>query len=219
MDKAFVQSWLHQFNIYNYVILDDLSINIKGDVYLNHTDLREFPIQFNEISGSFICANNQLNSLKGAPRIVGNSFDCSNNQIISLVGGPKIVGKNYDFSYNQVSTLEGLPSSIKHDLVAYENPIVNFNSISQNIGKNIYIDYQTFDKLIPLAFLSVSSETRLYFHTHEELSSEFFKYRQKKYFLYFSMFKKKMQPFIEKFHLESIIINDNYINIKKNKKI
>lgn len=219
MDRAFVQSWLHQFDIYNYVILDDLSVNIKGDVYLHNTHIEEFKVQFNEVSGSFICSYNRLKSLKGSPRIVEKTFDCSNNQITSLIEGPKQVGRHYDFSYNQVSSLEGLPTFISHDLVAHENPIHNFSHISQYVGKHLYIDYQTLEKLTALAHLDASDESRIYFHTDESLGEGFIHYKQKKYFMHFSTFKKKMLPFIEKAYLDSIIINDDTIEGKKNRKL
>ena len=89
--------WLDSFGIANYTINDDLTIDVNGDVELDHKSLTCFPsfIKFNEVSGSFDCGNNQITSLKGCPTIVGGDFYCDNNQLTSLEGCPTTVGGNF----------------------------------------------------------------------------------------------------------------------------
>jgi hypothetical protein len=92
-----IVKWLDSFGITNYTINDDLTIDVKGDVELDHKSLTCFPsfIKFNKVSGYFDCANNQLTSLEGCPTIVGGSFYSSRNQLISLEGCPATVGGGF----------------------------------------------------------------------------------------------------------------------------
>jgi len=95
--------WLDSFEIKNYTINDDLTIDVNGNVNLVDRSLTYFPsfIKFNEVSGSFYCYNNQLTSLKGCPITVGGSFYCSSNQLTSLEGCPTIVGNSFYCSDNK----------------------------------------------------------------------------------------------------------------------
>src|SRR5271157_3837433 len=79
--RAQIIKWLDTYEIDNYVINDDLTIDVKGSVSLSFKKLTKFPdfIKFNQVSGSFSCYHNQLTSLVGCPSSVGNSFSCSNN--------------------------------------------------------------------------------------------------------------------------------------------
>jgi hypothetical protein len=77
------------FSNYNFYILPDLS------------DL--------DISGDFDCSNNNLTSLKGAPKSVGGHFNCANNNITSLEGAPKSVRGHFNCNYNHLTSLEGSP--------------------------------------------------------------------------------------------------------------
>src|SRR5208283_6148173 len=85
--RAQIIKWLDTYGVTNYIINDDLTIDVKGSVSLSFKKLTKFPdfIKFNHVSGWFDCDNNQLTSLVGCPSSVGNSFSCSNNQLTSLV--------------------------------------------------------------------------------------------------------------------------------------
>ena len=79
-----IGKWLKKMRIQNYTILENLSVNVDGCVYLDNFSLKKIPIQFNIIKEDFWCDNNQLESLEGVPREVGGSFYCYNNQLKSL---------------------------------------------------------------------------------------------------------------------------------------
>src|SRR5271157_1789483 len=93
--------WLDIYNITNYVINDDYTIDVKDNVYISYKNLSSFPdfIKFNHVSGYFACYNNQLTSLVGCPSSVGSSFYCYDNQLTSLVGCPFSVGGGF-YCYN-----------------------------------------------------------------------------------------------------------------------
>ena len=100
---------------YYFTILkynEDYSVDISRDVWLQYKDLKEFPIQFNIIDGTFRCFNNKLTSLEGSPRYVTGSFFISHNELTSLEGGPKYVGGNFSCDDNKLISLKGAPEVI-----------------------------------------------------------------------------------------------------------
>ena len=88
MDKLKIESWLEKHNVTRYVINEDLSVDVKGTVYLSYKHLQSIPIKFRNVSGSFFCSNNNLISLEGCPENVGKDFICSFNKLAGLDGCP-----------------------------------------------------------------------------------------------------------------------------------
>ncbi len=67
--------WLcYKYNIKNYSINSDGSIDVSGDVCLSHKNLTRIPIKFNKVSGYFDCSYNFITSLEGCPRKVAGNF-------------------------------------------------------------------------------------------------------------------------------------------------
>ena len=91
-----------KYNITNYTINDDGSIDVNGDVDLWSRRLTELPLTFNKVSGYFNCRGNKLTRLKGSPIWVGSWFDCYNNRLTSLDHSPDYVGSWFDCSYNKL---------------------------------------------------------------------------------------------------------------------
>jgi hypothetical protein len=91
-----------EYNITNYIVNDDGSIDVNGDVDLWSRRLTELPLTFNKVTGSFNCRGNNLTRLKGSPRWVGSWFDCYNNRLTSLDHSPDYVGSWFDCSYNKL---------------------------------------------------------------------------------------------------------------------
>jgi len=60
--KALIKKWLDEMGVGNYTINDNLTLDVKGNVYLNNRDLTKFPefIRFNKVGGGFWCYNNNL---------------------------------------------------------------------------------------------------------------------------------------------------------------
>ena len=82
--KESIESWLKEMNIQNYVILENLSINVDDPVDLSNLNLKKIPIQFNIVRGSFYCHDNKLKSLEEVPQEVEGIFSCFYNQLKSL---------------------------------------------------------------------------------------------------------------------------------------
>ena len=93
--KNGIENWLKKYEIQNYTINNDLTVDVDGDVYLYYKKLKQIPIKFDIIKGYFNCSNNYLTSLDFCPKEVGGNFNCSWNELISLDGCPKSVGGDF----------------------------------------------------------------------------------------------------------------------------
>ena len=80
----------------------------KGDLDLSRLNLTVLPEILKDISvdGDFFCNGNNLTSLEGAPKTVGENFGCSYNKLTSLAGAPKIVDKDFHCRNNTVQFTE-----------------------------------------------------------------------------------------------------------------
>lgn len=123
--KEKIIDFLEEKQIKNYVLTDDLVVNVNGDVFLNNQNLSSFPVQFGMVSKSFDCSHNKLLSLKGAPKEVGTYFDCTNNELTSLEYGPQVVGGTYQANHNQLKSLKYVATKIGNDLMVCGNHLEN----------------------------------------------------------------------------------------------
>ena len=121
-----------QYDIQNYTINDDGSVDVDGNVRLYGELLTKLPLKFGKVTGYFNCSNNQLISLEGSPHWVGNHFDCDNNKITSLDGSPHWVGGNFDCSRNNLKTLEGGPEVVINGYYCRNNNLNNFKGFPED---------------------------------------------------------------------------------------
>jgi hypothetical protein len=91
-----------KYNIENYTINNDGSIDVAGNVNLWDKGLVELPLTFNKVTGWFDCSNNRLTTLKGSPKWIGGFFTCGNNQLTSLKFSPDYVGGDFYCKYNKL---------------------------------------------------------------------------------------------------------------------
>ena len=92
-----------EYDIENYTINDDGTIDVDGNVYLSFNDLTELPLRFNKVTGNFNCGGNNLTTLKGCPRWIGGYFYCGHNDLTSLEFSPDYVGGYFSCSYNKLT--------------------------------------------------------------------------------------------------------------------
>lgn len=132
-----------EYNIKNYTINKDGSIDVFGPVNLRNKNLSKLPLKFGKVSGPFACDGNKLTSLEGSPKEVGSIFYCYNNYLTSLKGGPISVGEDYYCNNNKLIDIEGFPKHFKADRdQGYgadftDNPIFEIIKITKN--KNNYL--------------------------------------------------------------------------------
>jgi hypothetical protein len=91
------------YNITNYTINPDRTIDVNGDVDLSYKGLTELPLTFNKVSGDFNCSRNQLTTLKGCPRWIGGDFNCTHNCLTSLEFSPDYVYRFFHCKYNELT--------------------------------------------------------------------------------------------------------------------
>lgn len=157
LKKEEISNWLSRMNITNYIIHDDLTVDVDGSVNLIKKNLTEIPIQFGIVK-DFDCSHNQLTSLKGIPKkvdilLVENNrltsleycpqevdhFDCSHNYLSSLEYGPKIVHGDYYCNNNLLSDLIHMPKEIQGDFILGDNRLyhLRFNFEESHIEGTI----------------------------------------------------------------------------------
>ena len=96
------EAWLHNIGIRSYIIKDDLTVDVIGNVLLYCKNLDYIPVQFGVVSENFSCSDNFLTSLKGCPTKVGWHFDCDNNNLTSLEHCPTKVGGYFSCENNMI---------------------------------------------------------------------------------------------------------------------
>jgi hypothetical protein len=148
-----IESICREYNIENWTLNEDGSIDVDGDVDLSFKKLTKLPLKFRNVSGYFNCSENNLISLDDCPESVGSDFNCSYNKLTSLEGSPKSVGGDFDCSINNIISLEGAPESIRGQFYCERNPVKQiwdlfknkykiefFNDLDIIKGKSIVLD-------------------------------------------------------------------------------
>ncbi|MCP4971881.1 MAG: hypothetical protein GY932_14960 [Arcobacter sp.] len=191
-NKDDINKWLLANNIKNFNILDDNSVNVKGDVKLSNSldNLQKLPIIFNEVEGNFDISDNVLTSLEGSPQKVTGDFLAYKNEINSLKGGPREVGRNFIILKNNIRSLLNSPSIIKEDYICSHNPlnslegIINvggavFSSVLISNLKNTVFSYNSsitykyqglsITNYLNNEYISLTDEEKIYVKTREKL--------------------------------------------------
>lgn len=122
--------WLDSLYIDDYIVNDDLTVNVYNKVYINKK-MPTFKAQFNEVEGSFVCSNIGLVSLKGAPKITKDTFNCSDNELMTLEYAPHVVGGNFICSFNKITSLKGSPLKVGRLFEAASNQLINLDYCPQ----------------------------------------------------------------------------------------
>ena len=139
-DMSFYTNICNKYSINNYIVNDDGSINVDGNVNFYQTKQSELPLNFGEVTGDFYCSYNKLTSLEGSPASVGGGFYCSYNKLTSLEGCPVSVGEHFDCSDNKITSLKGCPDKIHHNLMCCNNKITSFEGCPKYLSGYFYCD-------------------------------------------------------------------------------
>ena len=129
-----------KYNIENYTINEDGSIDVNGNVDLIDKKLIELPLNFNEVTGYFNCNGNKLTTLKGSPKYVEDGFYCGYNDLPSLEFGPIEVGRTFNCSKNKLTSLEFSPEKVGGNFYCGNNKLTNLYGISDNINGLLHCD-------------------------------------------------------------------------------
>jgi hypothetical protein len=128
-----------KYNITNYTINEDGTIDVDDSVNLSYKGLTELPLRFRNVSGSFWCDSNKLISLEGSPKSVGGSFLCYNNKLTSLEGSPQSVGVHFDCYHNLLKNLKGCPQTVGSNFICRDNKLFSLDGIDRiSVGGDFY---------------------------------------------------------------------------------
>ena len=123
--KNSIESICKKYGITDYIINEDGSIDVNGDVDLRTEKLTNIPLKFGKVNGYFACSFNRLISLEGCPESVGGDFGCSFNKLTSLEGCPEIISGDFDCSSNFITNFKGISEFFEGIFYCYRNPIID----------------------------------------------------------------------------------------------
>ena len=129
-----IEEICEKYNIRNYTINEDGSIDVDGDVNLYSRGLTELPLKFNKVTSDFNCSDNKLKSLKGSPKIVFGTFRCTGCGLTSLEYSPEYIGVDFLCGYNNIKDLYGISDNIGYYFHCHHNPI-------ESIFERVNIDF------------------------------------------------------------------------------
>ena len=133
-----IDSICKKYDIENYTINTDGSIDGDGDVNLSGQGFIKLPLKFGRVGGNFYCHNNQLTSLEGCPQSVGGDFYCNDNQLTTLEGSPREVGRHFNCNDNQLTTLEGAPREVGGHFNCNDNQLTTLEGGPREVGGSFY---------------------------------------------------------------------------------
>lgn len=142
MDEESIKALCKQFNIIEYHINPDMTVDVNQNVNISNRRLSELPLQFGRIEGYFTCSDNQLTSLKGSPHMVSGSFYCNHNILLDLKHSPTSVGGDYMCNSNLLTSLDGVPFMIHGSFYCGINKLVSFDSFPPRISGQISMGIQ-----------------------------------------------------------------------------
>jgi hypothetical protein len=125
-----------KYDIINYTINNDNSVDVDDNVILYNKRLESIPLNFNIVNGCFGCGYNQLTSLKGCPVRVGNYFYCYHNNLTSLQYSPQYM-ENGDFycGSNKIESLQYCTELIRGGFSCCSNKLTSLEYHPTVYGK------------------------------------------------------------------------------------
>jgi hypothetical protein len=135
------------FDIFGTVHVDPETgvVDVEGKVLAKF--MKQMPVQFGTVTGTFTCSENRLESLVGSPHTVGKDFGCGKNRLTSLEGGPRSVGGGFWCANNQLMSLVGAPDRVGSSLQINGNPLKSLDGMPVELKGQIWLDY---DRDLPL---------------------------------------------------------------------
>lgn len=143
-----IDSICKNYNLVNYTINPDGSVDVDGDVNLKGASfykkfktiekgenwtLNEIPIKFRYVSGDFDCRCNNLVDLKGCPIKIGGNLYLYENKLKSLEGCPEEVNRLL-IGNNELESLKGCPMRILGDFNCSNNKLTSLEFGPISVG-------------------------------------------------------------------------------------
>ena len=114
-------------------------INVDGGFDCNGQGLTDFKgVRFGKVGVDFICSDNVLTTLEGAPQTVGGHFGCYDNQLTTLEGAPQTVGESFNCEDNELTTLVGAPQTVGVSFLCYRNELTTLVGAPKTVNGGFY---------------------------------------------------------------------------------
>lgn len=108
---------------------------IEGDFVCSNNDITTLEGAPDYVGGDFTCFNNKkLTTLEGGPTHVGGGFNCPTNNLATLKGAPKFVGGGFNCVSNRLTNLEGAPDRVTTDFFCYRNELTTLKGGPSYVG-------------------------------------------------------------------------------------
>lgn len=138
-----IKNWLEAYQIENYNINPDLSVNVYGDVNLSNMRFEDddIKVKFKVVEGNFNISKNKLTNLEFCPKYVFGDFDCSENKsLLFLKGSPIQVGRDFICNDSNIMNIEDSPKEVGRDFIVQKNNLVSLKGFPETIGRDFYVD-------------------------------------------------------------------------------
>lgn len=114
-------------------------VDIKGSFVCNGEGLTDLSgVRFGNVSKTFKCYSNKLQTLEGGPQTVGENYICSSNKLQSLKGAPLVVGEYFDCAANELETLEGAPQKVGRGFDCHKNNLRSLEGAPPTVGREFF---------------------------------------------------------------------------------
>lgn len=145
MNKKSIKTFLKKHNITQYLLCDDLTVDVYQNVNLGGLKEKQLPIKFGIIKGNFIISFSQLNNLIGCPNEIYGNFQCEKSRLKSLKGISKIVHGNVNCMGNYLKELDDIPDLISGYFDLTENPLecLDINKLPTYVKKDLLFSYSS----------------------------------------------------------------------------
>jgi hypothetical protein len=141
MNKDEIRRLCDYYNIPNYTINDDMSIDVSGDIWLCHKHLKELPLKFRYVSNDFSCYSNILTTLEGSPVSIGGSFRCNNNRISNFKGAPKSISGLASYQHNYIRDIYNITKTTEYIYIEQNPVFILIHRFIRRKDKNEWIDF------------------------------------------------------------------------------
>jgi hypothetical protein len=137
------------FVISGDVLIDPVTgaVDVQGDVRLGLRKRAQFPVRFGKVLGNFVCSDNYIESLWGAPHHVGGHFRCGFNRLTSLEHAPQHVGGHFRCDFNRLTSLEHAPQHVGGDFWCDHNQLTSLEHAPQHVGGDFWCQHNPLTSL------------------------------------------------------------------------
>ncbi len=163
-----LEKQLNVYNIEDYIINEDGSIDANQEVHLYNKNLTEIPFKFNKVNDYFNIAHNQLTSLKNCPKYIDIWFVCSDNKLTSLEFGPEYVGHDYICHHNKLKTLKGCIEEVYGYFDCHNNKLTTLEFCPMEVEGSFNCSNNKLTELDKSPFIRSSLYCRGMFKTEPE---------------------------------------------------